>query len=290
MLEIKKMLTAGIRNFLCSSMPGEKVKGEGTVQLSKHEALEFFFVIRGESRFQIEDKVYDTRPGDMCVIEPWVIHSYGFCTDDHDLLQLWLHLDRDRLRLQFIQVEEKGRFKIFMTPMVLSYAMTDMLRRRWHLAKSKGVITPESLNKYLRTPLTFIIEEVLLELEQKAEKSENSDIVESIKQYIMNRQGCNCSLEHLEEFTGYSKFYISHLFKEKTGLTIGNFINSIRVEYAAEAELHGMQYKEIANQLGFSSIQAFSPWNKKHKKEIEEFKERIQPELAGDGLSSVSRR
>ena len=292
MLEIQKMLSSGIRNFLCRSMPGKKVKSGGAVQLSKHESLEFFFVIRGESRFQIEDKLFDVRPGDMCVIEPWTIHSYGFGADDHDLLQLWLHLDRDRLRIQFIQVEERGRFKIFMTPMVLSYAMTDMLRKRWHLAKSRGAITPESLNKYLRIPLTLILEDVLIELEQKAEKSgsSNTDVVESIKQYIMDRQGCDCSLEHLEEFTGYSKFYISHLFKEKTGLTIGNFINNIRVEYTAEAELHGMQYKEIANQLGFSSIQAFSPWNKKHRREIAEFKARIQPELSGDGLSSVSPR
>ena len=292
MLEIRKMLSGGIRNFICGSMPGKKVESGGSVQLSKHEALEFFFVIRGESRFQIENKVFDTRPGDMCVIEPWAVHSYGFRADDHDLLQLWLHLDRDRLRIHFIQVEEQGRFKVFMTPMALSYAMTDMLRKRWHLAKSKGPITQDSLNKYLRSPLTLILEEVLLELEQKIEKKGESsiDIVESIKQYIMSRQGCGCSLEHLEEFTGYSKFYISHLFKEKTGLTIGKFISSIRVEYAAEAELHGMPYKEIANLLGFSSIQAFSPWRKKHRREIDEFKARIQPELAGDALSSVSPR
>ena len=289
MLEIQKMLSAGIQNFLCSSMPGKQVKGGGTIQLSKHEALEFFFVIRGESRFQIEDKVFDTRPGDMCVIEPWAVHSYGFCAEDHDLLQLWLHLDRERLRIHFIQVEEQGRFKSFMAPIVFSCAMTDMLRKRWHLAKSKGDITPESLNKYLRCPLTFIMEEVMLEQEQKAEKNGNSniDIVESIKQFIIDRQGCGCALEKLEEFTGYSKFYIAHLFKKKTGLTIGRFINNIRVEYAAEAEIHGLPYKEIANQLGFSSIQAFSPWNRKHRREIAEFKARILPDLAEYGLSSV---
>lgn len=225
----------------------------------------------------------------MCVIEPWTVHSYGFRAEDHDLLQLWLHLDRERLRIHFIQVEEQGRFKTFMSPMVFSYAITDMLRKRWHLAGSNGTITPGSLDKYLRIPLTLILEEVLLALEQKAEKNGNSniDIVGSIKQFVIDRQGCGCALEKLEEFTGYSKFYISHLFKEKTGLTIGKFINSIRVEYVAEAEIHDLPYKEIAKQRGFSSIQVFSPWNRKHRREIAEFKVRIPPDLAENGLSSV---
>jgi len=140
------------------------------------------------------------------------------------------------------------------------------------------VITEKALNKYLRTPLTLILEDVLLDLEQRPEESGNVDIntVESIKQYIRNRQGCDCSLEKLEEFTGYSKFYLSHLFKAKTGSTIGKFINGVRVKYTAEAELHGIPYKEVARQLGFSSIQAFCPWKKNNRKKILEFKEWIR--------------
>lgn len=278
MPEIKKMLSAGIQRFVCSSMPGKTVKGRPPVQLSRHEALEFFLVIQGESRFQIEDKLFDIRPGDMCLIEPWVTHASGFYADDHDLLQFWLHLGKDGLSGHFIQVEKQGHFKVIMNPLRFSYAISDMLRKRWLMAKKEGVITEKSLNKYLRTPLTFILEDVLLDLEQRPKKNGSADIntVESIKQYIRNRQGCNCSLEKLEEFTGYSKFYLSHLFKAKTGSTIGKFINGVRVEYTAEAELHGIPYKEIACQLGFSSIQAFSPWKKNNKKKILEFKEWIR--------------
>ena len=107
MFEIKKMLSSGIQNFICSSMPGKTVKGSNPVQLSKHEELEFFFVIRGKSRFQIEDKLFETRPGDMCVIEPWATHAYGFSASDHDLFQLWLHLGKDWLYSNFVQVEKK---------------------------------------------------------------------------------------------------------------------------------------------------------------------------------------
>ena len=159
-----------------------------------------------------------------------------------------------------------------MKPIFFPYAFADLLQKRWHLVKAQGIITAESLNNYLRTPLTYILEEVLLKLEERQEESANGniDIIRSIKKYILNRQGCECSLEKLEAFTGYSKFYISHLFKEKTGSTIGKYVNTIRIIYTAEAEIHGIPYKEIAKQLGFSSIQAFSPWHKKHKKKINE--------------------
>ena len=275
MSEITKMLSSGIRRFVCSSMPGEIVKGGEPVQLSRHEQVEFFFVIRGKSRFQIEDKLFDTRPGDLCVIEPWATHAFGYRDSDHDLCQFWLHLDRKMLNGNFIQVESHGRFKNILTTTFFTYATAEMLRKRWHLAKTREGITEESLNRYLRTPLTFIMEEVLLGLEQGQEETggESISIVESIKQYIRDRQGCRCSLESLEEFTGYSKFYISHLFREKTGSTIGKYIETVRVEYAAEAELHGIPYKEIARRLGFSSVQAFSPWTRKHKKKIADYQE-----------------
>lgn len=275
---IKKMLSSGIRRFICSSMPGKAVKEGDAVQLSKHEPLEFFFVIRGESSYQIEDKLFDTRPGDLCVIEPWATHASGYRASDHDLCQFWLHLHRNQLVGNFFQVESQGRFKNILPPMFFPFATADMLRKRWQLVKAGEVITEEALNKYLRTPLTFIMEEVLLGLERGPEKTGNDsfNIIGSIKQYIMDRQGCRCSLDSLEEFTGYSKYYISHLFREKTGMTIGKYVNTVRVKYVAEAELHGIPYKEIARQLGFSSVQAFSPWNKTHKKKISEYKEWIQ--------------
>ncbi len=278
MSEIKKMLSSGIRRFVCSSMPGKTVKGGDPVQLSRHEQIEFFFVIRGESRFRIEDKLFDIRPGDLCVIEPWATHASGYSGSDHDLCQFWLHLDRDSLIGNFIQVESHGRFKNILTKTFFPFATADMLRRRWDLAKTGEGITEDSLNRYLRTPLTFILEEVLLGLEQRQLETGNGNIsiIESIKQYIMDRQGCRCSLESLEKFTGYNKFYISHLFKEKTGSTIGKYINAVRVRYTAAAELHGIPYKEIAVQLGFSSVQAFSPWNRKHKKKIAEYREWIR--------------
>lgn len=58
---------------------------------------------------------------------------------------------------------------------------------------------------------------------------------------------------------GYSPYYISHLFKEKTGQTLQNYISTCKIEKAKE--LIGLQrftLTEIAEKLSYSNLQSFS--------------------------------
>ena len=91
-----------------------------------------------------------------------------------------------------------------------------------------------------------------------------------MKQYIQAAHGAHCSLDEIEQYTGYNKFYFSHLFKVKTNLTIGEYINDVRLRYTAEAETYGIKQKDIASVIGFSSISAFYQWKKRYKNKINE--------------------
>ena len=88
--------------------------------------------------------------------------------------------------------------------------------------------------------------------------------------------------DEIEKYTGYNKFYFSHLFKVKTNSTIGEYVNHVRIRYTAEADVYGMKHKDIATAIGFSSISAYCQWKRKYKNKIEELKEQIKRELKSE--------
>jgi two-component system response regulator YesN len=63
----------------------------------------------------------------------------------------------------------------------------------------------------------------------------------------------------IAESLGYSIYHISHIFKEKTDITLQDYIASKKIEKAREMMLRGrLTLTEIADKLGYMSIQSFS--------------------------------
>ena len=67
------------------------------------------------------------------------------------------------------------------------------------------------------------------------------------------------SIRDLAEKLGYSYTYISHLFRNKTGITLQQYIHKKKMEKAAELLTEsGLTATQTAERLGYQSVQAFS--------------------------------
>lgn len=66
------------------------------------------------------------------------------------------------------------------------------------------------------------------------------------------------SVKSIAETLSYSEYYLSHLFKEKMGLTIKEYLTKKKIAYGAELLRNStLSVEEIAEQLKFSSAHAF---------------------------------
>ena len=213
----------------------------------------------------------------MVVIDSWESHALRYSLADHDLLHLWLHLWKDDFLGDFLQIRDHGDFSFFHPTIHLSYDISDLIRRRCKMAREQdGFMTESAVKRYLRRPLDLVLDELLINIESKPrEKTRDciKQMIDSVKQYINSTHGCHCSLTALEKYSGYNKFYLSHLFKEETGLSIGEYVNETRIKYTVEAELHGMSHADIAREIGYSSHSAFCQWRGRHKNKINELKQ-----------------
>ena len=85
------------------------------------------------------------------------------------------------------------------------------------------------------------------------------DTIADIKQYIAANLGKDLSLTSLSEYTALSNSYISHIFKEKTGIGLIDYITQERMSRARELLAGTTQNIEsIARQLGFHTPHYFA--------------------------------
>ena len=93
---------------------------------------------------------------------------------------------------------------------------------------------------------------------------EGQSRIRSLREYIMDHLNEDLSLNRLAEFSHLHPVYLSRIFKEITGITVGDFINQARLEKAKDL-LQGsrMTVLEISREMGFATDNYFCRWFKK---------------------------
>ena len=72
------------------------------------------------------------------------------------------------------------------------------------------------------------------------------------------------SVKEVAEKLSYSEYYLSHIFTEKMGMSIKQYITEKKIAYSAELlKTSNLSVSEIAEKLGYSSLHSFSQTFKK---------------------------
>lgn len=121
----------------------------------------------------------------------------------------------------------------------------------------------QSVNKFTS------IEEINLGAENALDKflyevqcniaTKNKLVVQSIKTYIRNNFNQNLTLEEISDSVFLSPSYASRIFKENQGMTIIDYLSTVKLEEAKKM-LRNPEYQieYIANKLGYSDASYFS--------------------------------
>lgn len=106
--------------------------------------------------------------------------------------------------------------------------------------------------------LYLIFGKLFRQLTLQPKAVETLDICQKIAHYLNTHFSEAISLTELAEELGYSRFHISHIFKEKFGCSLSDYLNRMRAEYAMELlTTSDMSITEICFASGFSSQRTF---------------------------------
>ena len=269
--ETLKMLRDGAERIVTAATPPEALEEAGVYKHSSHPEREFVFAVTGTSKYMLDHKVYELRPGTLLLIDAWVSHAQGYTREDRDLIHLWGHFFSDGLQVDILTVSTAGRI-VFedIRNMLMPDSIGKAAAERWDRLAALETADDPTVMALMRSPMDLILDEVAYQISNSADVLPSSSRIAAMQSYIRAHNGRDCSLEHLQKISGLSRFHLCRRFREETGCTIGDFINLVREDYSRAALKHGHKQKEIAFELGFSSPTAFWNWYRKHRQAIHE--------------------
>lgn len=84
------------------------------------------------------------------------------------------------------------------------------------------------------------------------------EYLQSIIDYIDEHIAKPTNLDAIEEYIGFSKFYLNHLFSVYTGYSIMAYVRKKKLEYALDELKSNKRIVDIALEIGYSSERSFA--------------------------------
>lgn len=221
-----------------------------------HPYKEILFVLDGGGVFGCAGSVYPACPGTVFIMNSYIEHDLYYPDNVPAFQHMWLFAFQDRCIYQ--RVSGTGR-------------NVDKIQVLAHEDNSQGaaLLYEESLSDdifRLQTALSSLIYTVVRggyeNPEPAAQGSFQDQVIDAICRHIQDTAGRGSTLETLARISGYSKFHFLRLFKQHTGMSVHEYIDTCRHRRVRQMEAEGRYKKEIAAELGFSCLAAYSRWAK----------------------------
>lgn len=227
--------------------------------LHSHTFVELFYVVKGSGYMKFSNvEIIEIKEDDLIIVNPNVFHT-EFCKEGQHLEYYVIGSEG----FIFDNDQKNSRYSI--------HNFKDY--KKEVLTYLQSLEEEERNNDIYRDEIKKSLFEVLLMniLRRSQSKLEVSSVSSSfnkeclfIETYINENSHLNITLDSLAELTYLDKFYLSHLFKEHSGMAPIEYLHNVRIEKAIKLLTttdFSMTY--ISSMLGFANAAYFSQFFKK---------------------------
>lgn len=230
-----------------------------------HNYYEFYFFLEGTVSLLIEKKEYPLSYGDIVFIPPGVKHRAVIrnTKTPYRRFVLWISQDycqkliAESASYAYLieQVRSKGSY-LFHTDLISFNAI------QFQIFQLIEEIQCNRFGKEARIPLginSLILQLNRIAYEQQHQKTEREQLslYQNLIYYIDEHIEEDLSLEQLANRFFLSKYYIAHTFKEKSGMSVHQYIMKKRLQLSKEAILGGTRISEAYLSCGFKDYSSF---------------------------------
>lgn len=242
--------------------PHEEPDCPATIHTHAHR--EILFVLGGSGRFVAYGRCWDYAAGTVFALDSFVPHQLGYALDQPDADHLWVFLHDQLIGYQLDQFR-RGTLKRYSHILYTDRTSASFASSIFPPANSS---LPDQFREIeMRSGMlalaVAIAREGYLVPVREDTRSFQRRVILTVRNHIAETAGKTTSLDSLARLSGYSKYHFHRLFREHVGMTVHAFVDHSRSEKAAEMQRRGYRKKEIAAALGFSSLSAFSRWQKR---------------------------
>lgn len=226
---------------------------------------EISYIISGEAIFYNDDKPQKVKAGDIHLIGKDEKHKI-VVEKDSNFRYVCIGLE-----ISSASASYKVLDNIFHSGSITKIKAVDEIRTLVSLLMNelytKSLFHEDMVEMLVMQILTLIYRKIVLgiNLDLKSADTPSSNAIYEIMRFIDSNLLTINNVEEIADELSYSKYYISHVFKEKTGLTVLNYITKRKIDIAVDLlKSNKLKMSEIAEKLNYESTQSFSKMFKKH--------------------------
>lgn len=224
--------------------------------------------LQGEGVVCIGKTVYPCKPGSVFFVDAFEHHSYHFndlqspadlyrinVLHGYYVVRYWPHREGEMIET----VSQDDILTDIEAGVLLGKQMEDL--RHSTLAPT-----------HVRTRLvaaTAVLAGAIAERHLLRRQRERGDfqreVVEAVRRHIVETLDREQTLDDLARVAGYSKYHFARVFRQETGQSVHEYVDTCRLARMGKLEGEGKSQKQIAAALGFSSPTAFAKWRRKQR-------------------------
>lgn len=218
-----------------------------------HTHIELVYFINGSTRCVADDKEAMAEAGDVFLALPNQIHHY------HDI-------EHPKVNLLIFSVEvcpdlsKELRSKTALCPVIKRADLPSGMEKRFREIEKCHHSASVYSEAKLKAMMTLLMCDLLSVMPMENVKGGyDGNILKKAVTYCYDNFHSDVSLERAESELGISRYYLSHLFKDKLNIGFKEYVNSLRVRAACEMLKNtDKSITEIAYDVGFGTTRTFN--------------------------------
>ncbi len=196
----------------------------------KLDSCLFFLVLSGSGVLVYEGKTYELKAGDCAFIN--CKSNYEHRTGDELWSLSWCHFYGTNMLNIYKKYEERGGVPVFHPMDIQRYEQ--ILKDLYFIAGSFDYVRDMRLHEKLSSLLMYLMEDTWKPKDKKTEDNSKIVNIQKMKEYLDENFHNKITLDQLAERFFIDKFYLSRIFKESYGITIGAYLIQNRITYAKQ--------------------------------------------------------
>lgn len=235
------------------------------VAMHYHDFYECLLILDGQISVQIEDSIFQARPGDLFMYGPNQLHKTAYVTSKAPYERYLLWVSGAYLSsLSTPQSELKGcfnykKYNVYHFSGEDFLKISDLFSNLANLSEDDGRFGTDILKTTYISEFFVFLNEYCLKYSDSSFPANRRkiDLVESVNHYIEDHIEEKITLDELAGHVYMSRFHFSRLFKEITGTTVHQYIIQRRLMKARDLILSGVLLTEAYSKCGFSDYSCF---------------------------------
>lgn len=227
------------------------------LKMHLHNYYEFLYFISGDASYIVENNIYKIDEGDIFITRPGELHTLAFHSDkiyERKFIQISKEFLSEFELFDKIDRRSGGENNRIPASAAVKYGLYDYFKKVEYYIVHRVSESDAMIKSYFIQLLVTINSISGREtLASSGPRTRINDIID----FLTDNISPEITLDFLADRFFINKYYMCHAFKEKTGLTIKEFMNTRKITRAKHLLSDGADIMNLCYDCGFNDYSTF---------------------------------